>query len=68
MDYILGGHTSKLEVMDVGVNKPLNSYVREAYENFMIGNPENRKASRGEGGRGGRELLSGSRLGRKNWW
>ena len=37
MDYILGGHTSKLEVMDVGVNKPLNSYVREAYENFMIG-------------------------------
>ena len=28
---------AKLEVMDVAVNKPLNSYVREAYENFMIG-------------------------------
>ena len=32
--------------MDVGVNKPFKGYVREAYENFMLGNPENRKVKR----------------------
>ena len=32
--------------MDVGVNKPFKSYVRQAYENFMIGNIENRKVRR----------------------
>ena len=32
--------------MDVGVNKPFKSYVRQAYENFMIGNIENRKVMR----------------------
>ena len=36
IDYILGGYTSKLQVMDVGVNKPFKGYVRQAYENFMI--------------------------------
>ena len=46
VDYILGGYTSRLQVMDVGVNKPFKGYVREAYENFMIGNPENRKVKR----------------------
>ena len=38
IDYILGGCTSKLQVMDVGVNKPFMGYVRQAYEKFMIGN------------------------------
>ena len=46
VDYILGGYTFKLQVMDVGVNKPFKGYVREAYENFMIGNPENRRGRR----------------------
>jgi DDE superfamily endonuclease len=46
IDYILGGYTSKLQVMDVGVNKPFKGYVRQAYENFMIGNIENRKVRR----------------------
>ena len=32
--------------MDVGVNKPFKGYVRQAYENFMIGNIENRKDRR----------------------
>jgi hypothetical protein len=32
--------------MDVGVNKPCKGYVRQAYENFMIGNIENRKVRR----------------------
>ena len=46
VDYVLGGYTSKLQAMDVGVNKPFKGYVREAYENFMIGNPENRRGRR----------------------
>ena len=46
IDYILGGYTSKLQVMDVGVNKPLMGYVRQAYENLMIGNIESRKVRR----------------------
>jgi hypothetical protein len=44
--------------MDVGVNKPFRGYVREAYECFMIGNPENRKVRR-------RVSFSGYRLGGK---
>jgi hypothetical protein len=32
--------------MVVGVNKQFKGYMREAYENFMIGNPENRKVRR----------------------
>ena len=46
IDYILGGYTSKLQVMDVGVNKPFKGYARQAYENFMIGNIENTKVRR----------------------
>ena len=32
--------------MDVGVNKQFKGYVRKAYKNFMIGNPENKKGRR----------------------
>jgi DDE superfamily endonuclease len=46
VDYILGGYISKLQVMDVEVSKSFQGYVRDAYENFMIGNPENRKVRR----------------------
>ena len=46
IDYILGGYTSKLQVMNVGVNKTFKGYVRQAYENFMIGNIQNRKDRR----------------------
>ena len=46
VDCILGGYTSRLQVMDVRVNKPFKGNVTEAYENFMIGNPENRKVKR----------------------
>ena len=29
IEYILGGYTSKLQMMDVGVNKPFKGYVRQ---------------------------------------
>jgi hypothetical protein len=42
IDYIPGGYTSKLQVLDVGVNKPFKGYVRRKYENFMVANVANR--------------------------
>ena len=48
VDHILGGYTYRHQVVDVGVKKPFIGYVREAYEIFMIGNPENRKVKREE--------------------
>ena len=46
VDFVLGGYTSKLQVLDVGVNKPFKGYVKESYEQFMVDNTEGRKASR----------------------
>jgi DDE superfamily endonuclease len=46
IDYIIGGYTSKFQVIDVGFNKLFKGYIRQAYENFMIGNIENRKIRR----------------------
>jgi hypothetical protein len=46
IDYILGGYTSKLQVIDMSVNNSFKGYVRQVYENFMIWNIENRKVRR----------------------
>jgi DDE superfamily endonuclease len=46
VNFILGGYTSKLQVMDVGVNKPFKGYIRSEYERFMLGNIQNRKVTR----------------------
>jgi hypothetical protein len=45
VDDMLGFYTSKVHVMDVGVNKPFTccSYMRQAYKCFMIGNTNNRE-------------------------
>jgi len=45
VDFILPGYTSKLQVLDVGVNKPFKGYVREQYECFMRGG-QNQKVTR----------------------
>lgn len=36
IDYILAGYTSKLQVMDVGLNKPFKDYLRECFELRMM--------------------------------
>jgi hypothetical protein len=36
IDFIPGGYTSKLQVLDVGINKPFKDRVREHYENYMV--------------------------------
>ena len=46
VDFICGGYTSKLQVLDVGVNKPFKGYVRDAYENWMVANPHGTKVKR----------------------
>ena len=46
IDYILGGYTSKLQLIDVDVNKAFKGYIRQAYENFLIGNIEHRLVRR----------------------
>ena len=46
IDYILGGYTSKLQVLDVGVNKPFKDYIKDCYERFMVENGDGAKVSR----------------------
>ena len=43
---IPGGYTSKLQPMDVGLNKPLKDYVRYEVEAFMMENPPGTKPNR----------------------
>lgn len=38
VDFVPGGYTSKLQVLDVGVNGPFKVYVRSCYEEFMLRN------------------------------
>ena len=43
VDFICGGYTSKLQVLDVGVNKPFKGFVRNAYEDWMVAHPHGTK-------------------------
>lgn len=36
IDYIIGGYTSKLQVMDVGLNAPFKGEYRRQFEEFMV--------------------------------
>ena len=36
IDFIPAGYTSKLQTMDVGLNKPFKDYLREKYEEWMV--------------------------------
>ncbi len=46
IDYIPVGYSSKLQVLDVGINKPFTGYDCCAYEEFMVGNAMNVKPLR----------------------
>jgi hypothetical protein len=48
IDYIPAGYTSKLQVLDLGVNKPFKGYVRREYERFMVTNASNKRPPRKE--------------------
>ena len=38
VEFIPGGYTSKLQAMDVGINKPFKDHVRECVEDFLFNN------------------------------
>ena len=46
IDYVTAGYTSKLQVRDLGVNKPFKGYVCQEYEKFLVTNNDNRKVCR----------------------
>lgn len=46
LEYIPGGYTSKLQVMDVGLNKPFKDRIRHCVESFIVGNPIGTKPTR----------------------
>ena len=41
VEYIPGGYTSKLQAMDVGVNKPFKDHVRDCVDGFIFENDSN---------------------------
>ena len=46
VEFILAGYTSRLQVLDVGINKPFKDYLRSAYEEYMMTNSGNKAPSR----------------------
>ena len=46
LDFIPGGYTSKLQVLDVGVNKPFKDRIRHESDLFLSANSSNNKPSR----------------------
>jgi hypothetical protein len=42
IDYIPEGYTSRLQMMDVGVNKPFKVYIRNEFDDWLIANAGNR--------------------------
>ena len=40
VEFITGGYTGKLQVLDVGINRPFKAFVREQYEQFMSQNEQ----------------------------
>ena len=44
--FVVATRTSKLQVLDVGVNKPFKGFVRNAYEEWMVAHPHGTKVKR----------------------
>jgi hypothetical protein len=36
VDFVFGGYTSKLQVLDVGFSKPFKDYEKQCYDQFMV--------------------------------
>ena len=41
IDFIISGYTSKLQPLDVGINKPFKFHLRKCFEQFMVRNNGN---------------------------
>jgi hypothetical protein len=48
VDFVIGGYTGCVQILDNGVNHPFKSYAREEFENLMLTNLSSRHLTRGE--------------------
>jgi hypothetical protein len=48
VDFVIGGYTGCVQIIDKGVNRPFKSYAREEFENWMLTNLSSRHLTRGE--------------------
>jgi hypothetical protein len=48
VDFVIGGYTGCVQILDKGVNRPFKSYAREEFENWMLTNLSSRHPTRGE--------------------
>jgi hypothetical protein len=48
VDFVIGGYTGCVHILDKGVNLPFKSYAREEFENWMLTNLSSRHPTRGE--------------------
>ena len=48
VDFIPGGHAGRLQVLDVGINKPFKDYILQAALQWQISNPDNAKPLRAD--------------------
>jgi DDE superfamily endonuclease len=46
VEYVPGGYTWRLQVMDVGVNKPFKDYIRDEFDRWFFGRAINAKPQR----------------------
>ena len=48
VDFIPGGYTGALQVLDKGVNKPFKQFVQHEYELWMVANQDGVKPARSD--------------------
>jgi hypothetical protein len=46
-EFIPGGYTGCVQVLDKGVNKPFKHYARDEFESWMVSNGSRKKPTRG---------------------
>jgi hypothetical protein len=47
-DFVVGGYTGCVQVMDKGLNRPFKGYSREGFEDWMLTNFDGRQPTRGQ--------------------
>jgi hypothetical protein len=48
VEFVIGGCTGCVQILDKGVNRPFKSYAREEFENWMLTNLSSRHPTQGE--------------------
>jgi hypothetical protein len=48
VDFVIGGYTGCVQILDKGVNSPCKSYAREEFEHWMLTNLSSHHPTRGE--------------------